>query len=110
MKFEGALIEGVPVGKLYAFAISEITGLAKGSQYKDECNGCNDCCFKPSAMVPALDNSKRYRLKPAGHPCWWLKWDEAFKCSIHATGEKPFTCFAYQCESRDKVVGNGSTV
>lgn len=115
MRCEGQNVEGVPIGTLYAFVISEVNSLARGPQFKDECKGCFDCCFKPQIMVPEMGGNgapsvpRRFRLKPKGHPCWWLKWDDEFKCSIHASGEKPFTCFAYQCESRDKVVGNGST-
>lgn len=110
MKASGQMVDGVPVGSLFNFARSEIFGLAQGFREKDECKGCADCCIKPQAIVPiqGIDGGVvrplRYGLKHRRQFCWWLRQTpEGFKCALHASGEKPFTCYAYQCESREKL-------
>jgi hypothetical protein len=109
-KVAGGMIEGVPALSLFNFAKSEIQGLQVGFQTKDECMWCSDCCILPLAIIPlqgpdgGLIRPLKYGLKHRNQPCWWLrKTDEGFKCALHDTKEKPYTCFAYQCESRIKL-------
>lgn len=112
MKASG-MVDGIPTMMLFNFARSEINGLAKGSQTKDECKGCADCCIKPPAIVPlqGMDGGVirplKYGLKYQRQPCWWLReTPEGFKCAIHNSGEKPFTCYSFLCESREKLEEN----
>ena len=108
LKASGLMVEGVPTEALFNFARSEISGLAQGFKTKDECQGCADCCVAPIAIVPAqgLDGGVArplsYVLKRQRQPCGWLRGSQAggFKCILHASKEKPFTCFSYQCASR----------
>jgi len=107
LKASGQMVEGVPTESLFNFAKSEINGLAQGFKTKDECKDCFLCCVAPQAIVPAqgLDGGVarplRYTLKHRRQPCQWLRGNgEGFKCSLHASGEKPFTCLSFQCTSR----------
>ncbi len=109
MKASGS-IDGVPAVMLFNFALSEINSLSLGFREKEECKDCSDCCIKPPAVVPlqGIDGGVirplRYGIKYRRQPCWWLRDSpEGFKCAIHASGEKPYTCFAFQCESREKL-------
>ena len=113
MKASGEMVDGIPVTMFFNSAKSEINGLAQGFVEKDECKGCSDCCIKPPAIVPAqgMDGGvvrpMRYAMKYRRQPCWWLRDSEdGFKCSLHDTGEKPYTCYSYQCESREKLEEN----
>lgn len=110
IKADGGMIEGVPAESLFQFARSEITGLSQGFRTKDECFLCNDCCIVPMAIVPlqgrdgGIIRPLRYGVKYKGQPCWWLRKDkDDFKCTLHNSGEKPYTCFAYQCNSREEL-------
>jgi hypothetical protein len=111
IKTDGGMIDGVPAESLLQFARSEITGLSQGFKTKDECLFCNDCCILPMAIVPAqgpdggVARPLRYAVKYKEQPCWWLrKAKDDFRCSLHATGEKPYTCFSYQCTSREELM------
>ena len=113
MKASGSAINGISTEILFNFAKSEINGLAHGVRTKDECLNCSDCCIKPPAVIPVqgidggLIRPLRYGLKFSRQPCWWLRQENGnFKCAIHASGEKPFTCLSFQCESRDKLEEN----
>ena len=108
MKVVGAEIEGISTAMLYSFAVSEIRGLAEGTRTKPECENCYDCCVTPSAIIPVqgidgkLVKPRQYRFKPAGQPCWWLRKDgETYKCSLHDSGDKPYTCYCYLCGGKD---------
>ena len=110
MKASGEMVDGIPITMLFNFAKSEIHGLGQGFQGKEECKGCADCCIKPPALVPlqgidgGLIRPLKYGIKYRRQPCWWLRdSSEGFKCAIHNSGEKPFTCFAFLCESREKL-------
>jgi hypothetical protein len=110
IKGSGTMVEGIPSDLYFNFAMSEIKGLLQGFQTKDECINCSDCCIKPPAIVPkkGIDGGVirplQYELKYRRQPCWWLRQDkEGYKCSLHDTGEKPFTCFSFQCESRGRL-------
>lgn len=113
MKASGEMVDGVSVAMLFNFAKSEIFGLGQGFKEKDECKGCSDCCIKPPAIVPVqgvdggVVRPLRYAMKYRRQPCWWLRESvEGFRCSLHATGEKPYTCLTFQCESREKLEEN----
>ena len=108
LKSSGEMVDGVPVSMLFESAKSEINGLAQGFREKDECKNCSDCCVKPPAIVPAqgMDGGVvrplRYTIKHKRQPCWWLRDSkDGFRCSLHDTGEKPYTCYSYQCISRE---------
>lgn len=112
IKAGAGLIDGVPAGSYFNFARSEIYALSQGLQMKDECKECLTpvCCIAPQAIVPAqgpdggLARPLRYVLKYRNQPCWWLRDSpEGFGCTIHSTGEKPFTCYGYVCESPEKL-------
>jgi len=107
IKADNGMIEGVPAVSYFNFAKSEINGLQQGFQTKDECVNCSDCCVLPQAIVNlqgpdgGVIRPLKYGLKHRNQPCWWLRKNgEGYKCSLHATGEKPFTCLGYQCTSR----------
>lgn len=108
IKAGGGLIEGMPANSYFNFARSEISGLSQGFQSKDECKGCVDCCIKPQAVVPeqgpdgGLARPMRYVMKHRRQFCWWLRQtSEGYRCVLHDTGEKTFTCYSYQCSSRE---------
>lgn len=110
MKASGSHIDGVPTEMLFNFARSEISGLRQGTQVGKECKKCvgAECCVLPPAIVPAqgLDGGVvrplRYIATYKEQPCWWLRQREnGFKCVLHDSGEKPFTCYAFTCGSRE---------
>lgn len=112
IKAGGGLVDGIQAGSYFNFARSEIFASSQGFQTKDECKGCNPpaCCISPQALVPAqgpdggLARPMRYVLKYRNQPCPWLRdGTEGFKCSIHDTSEKPFTCFQYLCTSPEEL-------
>jgi len=112
IKAGGGLIDGIPAESYFNFARSEIFGLSQGFQIKDECKECNPppCCIAPQAIIPAqgpdggLARPMRYVMKYRFQPCPWLRdGSKGFKCSLHATGEKPFTCYGFLCSSPEKL-------
>ena len=112
IKAGGGLIDGIPAESYFNFARSEIFALSKGFITKDECKGCNPpvCCIAPQAIIPAqgpdggLARPMRYVMKYRLQPCWWLRdGAEGFKCVLHSTGEKPFTCYGFLCSSPEKL-------
>lgn len=112
IKAGGGLIDGIPANSYFNFAKSEIFALSQGFKIKDECKGCNPppCCIAPQAIVPAqgpdggLARPMRYVMKYRQQPCPWLRdTAEGFKCTIHSTGEKPFTCYGYICDTPEKL-------
>lgn len=122
LKDSGQFIDGVPTEMLFTFAKSEINGLAQGFKTKDECKSCTLplCCVAPPAIIPAqgidggLARPLKYVLKYRRQPCVWLRQTaEGFKCNLHETREKPFTCLAFLCTSRDeleKTISNAEKV
>jgi len=108
VKASGDMVDGMPSSGFFNFAKSEINGLAQGFQTKEECKGCADCCIAPQAIIPAqgIDGGVvrplRYILKHRRQPCPWLRGSvkDGFKCVLHETKEKPYTCYSYQCSSR----------
>ena len=107
VKASGQMVDGVPSESLFNFAKSEINALFQGTKTKGECSGCSHCCIAPQAIVPlqGIDGGVirplQYGLKQRRQPCWWLRQENgAFKCCLHATNEKPFTCLGYLCTSR----------
>lgn len=110
MQGSGETVDGVKVSMLFNFAKSEINALGQGLQTKEECLDCTPalCCVLPAAIVPAqgLDGSVvrplRYTVKYQLQPCWWLRQGpEGFKCALFDSGERPYTCTAYLCKSKD---------
>lgn len=114
IKAGGGLIDGIPANSYFNFAKSEIYALGEGFKIKDECKECPTpaCCISPQAIVPAqgpdggLARPMRYVMKYRNQPCGWLRdGPEGYKCSLHDTGEKPFTCFTYVCDTPEKLRG-----
>jgi len=113
VKASGDMVDGMPSSGFFNFAKSEITGLAQGFQTKEECKGCSTpmCCIAPMAIIPAqginggVTRPLCYVLKYKWQPCPWLRRSDGvtFKCSLHESKEKPFTCYSYLCESPEKL-------
>ncbi len=116
VKASGQMVDGVPSESLFNFTKSEINGVAGGFRPKDECKGCSDCCVKPVAIVPlagidgGVKRPLQYGIKYRRQPCWWLRQkDGNFICALHDSKQKPYTCYAYQCVSRENLeetIGN----
>jgi len=112
IKAGGGLIDGIPANSYFNFARSEIFALSQGFRTKEECKGCLKpaCCISPQAIVPAqgpdggLARPMRYIMKNRNQPCGWLRdGPKGFKCVLHSTGEKPFTCLNFLCSTPEKL-------